>query len=58
MSRIGSSSGVRIAAQPLSNIYTVFLMLGLLMPLAYVFGTLLMGRIEPLELADGFNSRK
>ncbi len=26
MSRIGSSSGVRVAAQPLSNVYTVLLL--------------------------------
>ena len=30
MSQIGSSSGVRVAAQPLSNIYTVLLLLGAL----------------------------
>ena len=30
MSRIGSSSGVRVAAQPLSNVYTVLLLLGAL----------------------------
>ena len=30
---------------------TVFVLLGLLMPLAYVFGTLLMGRVERLQLA-------
>jgi len=28
MSQIGSSSGVRVAAQPLSNVYTVLLLLG------------------------------
>jgi len=28
MSQIGSSSGVRVAAQPMSNIYTVLLLLG------------------------------
>jgi len=28
MSQIGSSSGVRVAAQPLSNVYTVLLLVG------------------------------
>ena len=28
MSQIGSSSGVRVAAQPLSNVYTVLLLIG------------------------------
>jgi ACS family hexuronate transporter-like MFS transporter len=37
---------------------SVFLMLGLLMPLAYFFGTLLMGRIEPLQLAEGCESHR
>jgi ACS family hexuronate transporter-like MFS transporter len=36
----------------------VFLMLGLLMPLAYFLGTLMMGRIEPLQLADGLECRR
>ena len=30
MSQIGSSSGVRVAAQPLSNVYTVLLLVGAL----------------------------
>ena len=37
---------------------SVFLMLGLLMPLAYFFGTLLMGRIEPLQMAEGLASHR
>jgi len=31
-------------------------MLGLLMPIAYLAGTLLMGRVEPLQLGDRFES--
>ena len=36
----------------------VFLMLGFLMPLAYFLGTLLMGRIEPVQLTHGSSRRR
>jgi ACS family hexuronate transporter-like MFS transporter len=55
-STIGSVIGIWLVGRILDSTGSypiVFLMLGLLMPLAYVFGTLLMGRIEPLKMADG-----
>lgn len=36
----------------------VFLMLGLLMPIAYFFGSLLMGRVEPVQFAEGLESHR
>ena len=42
MSRIGSTSGVRVAAQPLSNIYTVLLLVALL---AVVLTLVLLGYV-------------
>ena len=45
MSQIGSSSGVRVAAQPLSNVYTVLLLVaGLALVVALVFVCLTMDK--------------
>jgi ACS family hexuronate transporter-like MFS transporter len=57
----GSTSGSLISIWLVGRILdstgsypSVFLMLGLLMPIAYLAGTLLMGRVEPLQLEDRF----
>jgi hypothetical protein len=59
-SPIGSVIGIWLAGRipdTTGSYPFVFSMLGLLMPLAYIFGTLLMGKIEPLTLAEGFESQ-
>lgn len=43
MSRIGSSSGVRVAATPLSNVYTVLLLIGTLVLVLTLAGIWVIG---------------
>jgi MFS transporter, ACS family, hexuronate transporter len=54
-STIGSVISIWLVGRILDtthNYVVVFVFLGLLMPLAYLFGTLLMGKVQPLELPD------
>jgi len=52
MSQTGSSSGVRVATQPLSNVYTVLLLIGALaLVLALVFLCIVMDRNYDVILA-------
>jgi MFS transporter, ACS family, hexuronate transporter len=58
-STIGSVISIWLVGRILDrtgSYHAVFLILGLLMPLAYFLGTLLMGRIEPLQVVAGMES--
>ena len=67
MSQIGSSSGVRVAAQPLSNVYTVLLLIGavalvltavsLAIYMDKAYGTILGGE-EALKAVDAAQRRQ